>query len=208
MVVKEPRRTRTQKRNREALIDAAYHLMVRHGPDDVSMLQIAERADLGAGTVYNYFTSKNDIIAVVMERVHVKSTEEVREIAKSFDKPVDSCVFTVRACLIIAAMSPISSHLITKSVMAADTLFNMMGPYIMVELKAARDAGAVSFEDVELTWRLMTHAIVGFGIEVRRHKMSIDDLDESLITILGIFGIGRDAARKYAEKAWPEIPNA
>ena len=35
--------------------------MTEKGVDGATMLEIAERADVGAGTVYNYFKSKDDL---------------------------------------------------------------------------------------------------------------------------------------------------
>lgn len=179
--------------------------MAHHGPENVTMLQIAEHADLGAGTVYNYFTSKDEIVKVVLERLHVSRTEKVRAIVSEFDDPVDASVFVVRAAMIIAALSPWSSSLIHKSAVAADNLYSMTGPILINNLLAARETGLVKFDNAQLTWRLVSHAVVGFGIEVRRGRISMDDLSESLICLLGMFGMAPDTARKYAEKDWPEI---
>jgi len=52
---------RRQERNREALIRAASLVMSDKGVDGATMVEIAERADVGAGTVYNYFKSKDDL---------------------------------------------------------------------------------------------------------------------------------------------------
>ena len=49
-----------QERNREALVQAGYRVMSEKGIDAATMQEIAERADVGAGTVYSYFKSKDE----------------------------------------------------------------------------------------------------------------------------------------------------
>src|SRR5581483_5053920 len=63
----ESRVDRRKRRNRDALIDAAYKVMTEKGIDAATMSEIAELADVGAGTVYNYFESKDELAVCVME---------------------------------------------------------------------------------------------------------------------------------------------
>jgi AcrR family transcriptional regulator len=204
---RQPRRDRKQQANREALIEAAYHLIVRHGPEEVTMLQIAERADLGAGTVYNYFQSKTDIVVAVMNKIYVRLADRINEVARKFGDPVDACVYTVHQIMVMAATSSITSRLMSESVLAAQTVFKLNGPHVIPEMEAAREAGVMNFRDAEATWRMMSHAIIGFGIEVRKNKISIDDLNDCVASLLGIFGMRYEIAKKYADKNWPDIPD-
>ena len=50
-----------QRRIRSALVDAGYRVISRKEVDAATMLEIAELADVGAGTVYSYFKSKDDL---------------------------------------------------------------------------------------------------------------------------------------------------
>ena len=58
-----------QQRNREALVQAGYRVMSKKGIDAATMQEIAELADVGAGTVYSYFKSKDELAISVLERV-------------------------------------------------------------------------------------------------------------------------------------------
>jgi AcrR family transcriptional regulator len=51
-------------RNRSLLIDAAAAELFEHGPD-VSIAQIAARAGVAKGTVFNHFASKEELVAVI-----------------------------------------------------------------------------------------------------------------------------------------------
>jgi AcrR family transcriptional regulator len=57
------------ERTRQAIVDAAYTLIIKQGYAATSMRQIAERTGLALGGIYNHFSSKEEIFrAIVGER--------------------------------------------------------------------------------------------------------------------------------------------
>ena len=60
------RRERKKSAVRSRIIAAAIALFSRNGIEKVTVEQIAEAADIGKGTVYNYFDTKEDIIVAFM----------------------------------------------------------------------------------------------------------------------------------------------
>ena len=61
-----PRRARKKAAVRERIITTAVKLFSRHGFADVTVDHIADVADLGKGTIYNYFATKEDIVVAFM----------------------------------------------------------------------------------------------------------------------------------------------
>jgi len=62
MVTHPTRRERTKANIRARIITAAIDLFSQRGIADVTVDQIAEAADVGKGTIYNYFAAKEDIV--------------------------------------------------------------------------------------------------------------------------------------------------
>jgi AcrR family transcriptional regulator len=58
------------KQTRTAIIEAAYALFVRQGYHGTSMRQIAQKADLALGGIYNHFDSKEAIFKAVIIAYH------------------------------------------------------------------------------------------------------------------------------------------
>jgi AcrR family transcriptional regulator len=57
------------ERTSRAIIDAAYDLIVTQGYAATSMRQIAEKAGLALGGIYNHFSSKEEVfVAIIKER--------------------------------------------------------------------------------------------------------------------------------------------
>jgi AcrR family transcriptional regulator len=63
--VPESRRQRRRTRTRAALLTAAAELFTEKGVDATTVAAIAERADVGYGSLYNYFDGLEDIIEVL-----------------------------------------------------------------------------------------------------------------------------------------------
>jgi len=52
---------------RSAIIDAAEELIAKHGLHDAALVQIAKRAGVAVGTLYNYFTDRHALIRGLFE---------------------------------------------------------------------------------------------------------------------------------------------
>ncbi len=62
-------RRELQKQDRERrIIAAARRLFDRKGYADTAMEEIAERAGLAVGTLYNYFPSKDELLLAILRR--------------------------------------------------------------------------------------------------------------------------------------------
>ncbi|NOH01974.1 MAG: TetR/AcrR family transcriptional regulator [Chloroflexi bacterium] len=59
-----------RERTRQAILDAAYNLIVRQGYAATSMRQVAEGAGLALGGIYNHFASKEEVFRAIIEDRH------------------------------------------------------------------------------------------------------------------------------------------
>lgn len=61
------RRERKKTEYRERIVTAAFKLFDRRGFDATSVADIMAEADLGTGTFYNYFKSKEDVVGFLLQ---------------------------------------------------------------------------------------------------------------------------------------------
>jgi len=87
--VTKPRKHASQERSRatvDALIGATARILVREGFDKASTNRIAETAGVSVGSLYQYFPSKEALVAAVIDRHHQDLMQVVRgalaEVAK------------------------------------------------------------------------------------------------------------------------------
>jgi AcrR family transcriptional regulator len=72
------------RRNREAILSAAGELFAERG-SSAQMEEIAERADLGMGTLYRHFATKQQLLGALVERQFLALGARALEIEKDPD---------------------------------------------------------------------------------------------------------------------------
>src|SRR5215472_4850616 len=198
----ETRSERRKRRNRQALIEAGYEVMAKKGIDAVTMSEIAERADVGAGTVYNYFASKDELAMCVMERL----AQRIEAVTNSFTDAAQVYAFGIRNVMKAATTDERWRWLLRRSEVIAGAMYRVMGPYAIRDIRNAVAAGRYRVEDPELAWRQATHAIVGFSLAVCDKNVLPGKMDEAVVNLLGMVGVNRDEAWEIARRPCPELP--
>lgn len=203
----ETRSDRRKRRNRLALIEAGYLVMSKKGIDAATMSEIAEVADVGAGTAYNYFSSKDELAICVIEQVMKRLALRIDAVTDNFTDPGQVYAFGVRNVMKAATTDHRWRSLLKRSEVIAGAIFRVMGPYAIRDLKNAVAAGRYKVENPELAWRLATHAIVGFSLAVCDREVEPSEIDEAVVDLLGMVGVDREEAWTIARRPCPELPN-
>jgi AcrR family transcriptional regulator len=202
----ESRNARRKRRNRQALVEAAHTVMAEKGIDAATMSEIADLADVGAGTVYNYFASKDDLAMQVMEDVMDRLAQRIEAVTDTFDDPAQVYAFGIRNVMKAATTDRRWSWLLRRSEVIADAMYRVMGPYAIRDLRNAVVAGRYQVEDPEMAWRQATHAIVGFSLAVCDGKLAPGKIDEAVVNLLGMVGVPRVEAWEIALRPCPDLP--
>jgi AcrR family transcriptional regulator len=101
-----PRKEASQERSRatvDALVEATARILVREGFDKASTNRIAEVAGVSVGSLYQYFPSKEALVAAVIERHRQEIMQVVRgELALAANQPMEQGVRTLVAVAVKA----------------------------------------------------------------------------------------------------------
>jgi AcrR family transcriptional regulator len=207
MQLAETRSDRRKRRNRQLLIEAGYRVIAQKGIDAATMVEISELADVGTGTVYNYFASKDDLAMAVMELVMHRLAERIEAVTDTFTDPAQVYAFGIRNVMKAATTDHRWRWLLRRSEVIAAAMFQVMGPYAIRDIRNAVSAGRYRCEDAELAWRLATHAIVGFSLAVCDGKIAPQKIDDAVVDLLGMVGVAREEAWELARRPTPELPD-
>jgi AcrR family transcriptional regulator len=92
----KPRKAASQERSRltvNALLEATARILIREGFDKASTNRIAEVAGVSVGSLYQYFPSKDALVAALIDRHNQEVMRIVRgELAEAMDQPVEQGV--------------------------------------------------------------------------------------------------------------------
>lgn len=90
---------RRKARTRAAILEAARKLFQEQGFESTSIAQIAEAADSGVGTLYGYFSNKDDILHEVLRAHGEQVTREFLESVNESTPMLERIVMALGVCV-------------------------------------------------------------------------------------------------------------
>jgi AcrR family transcriptional regulator len=195
-----------QERNREALVQAGYKVMSKKGIDAATMQEIAELADVGAGTVYSYFKSKDDLAVAVLERIMRNLALRIELVTDQFSDPAQVYAYGIRQVLEAATGDKRWKQLLYRSEVIANAIYNAMGPFATRDLEKATKANRLKVSDARITFKLACYAIIGVSLAITRRTLPQSAKDETIVRLLCMTGIGEAEAIELASRPCPPLP--
>ncbi len=202
----ESRMERKRRRNRQVLIEAAYEVISSQGIDSTTMQKISEVADVGLGTIYNYFDSKEDLVMQVMALVMDHMAQRILKVTDTFSDSAQVCAYGYWSLMDQTMTDPRWHWLINRPDVFADAMYNCFGPYAITDMKNGVAEGRYIVDNPELVWRQTVWAIVGVIIAVDQKEFPISCLEDAIVNLLYLLGVDRVEAREIAQRPRPKLP--
>ncbi len=194
-----------QERNREALVQAGYSVMSEKGIDAATMQEIAERADVGAGTVYSYFRSKDELAVSVIERVMHDLAVRIEQVTNTFSDPAQVYAYGVRAVIEAATGDMRWRQLLTRPEVIAEAMFRCHGPFAIRDLENAARAGRFTLTDARLGFKIACYAIVGASLAVVQQEFPAASIGAAVVRLLCMAGLSERDAVELASRPRPPL---
>jgi AcrR family transcriptional regulator len=90
------RRERNKQAKLERITAAASELFAEHGVDEVTTQQIADKADIGTGTLFLYAKTKGELLLLVQNAAYAAALENGRAKAQTIPDEVDAVLAIVQ----------------------------------------------------------------------------------------------------------------
>ncbi|MFM9696737.1 TetR/AcrR family transcriptional regulator [Streptomyces europaeiscabiei] len=90
------RRERNKQEKLDRIVAAASELFAEHGVDEVTTQQIADKADIGTGTLFLYAKTKGELLLLVQNAKYVEALEQGRADAETVPGVLDAVLAIVR----------------------------------------------------------------------------------------------------------------
>jgi AcrR family transcriptional regulator len=185
------RKVASQKRSRatvEALVEATARILVKDGFDKASTNRIAEVAGVSVGSLYQYFPSKEALIAAVIERHQQEIMQTVRgELAGVWDQPVEKAVRKLVAVAVKAhRVDPKLHRVLAEQIPRVGTLEKLESfngeNYILFKTYLERHRDEILVDDLELASFVCVTSIEALTHNAVLHysKMLSDEAMEAL----------------------------
>jgi AcrR family transcriptional regulator len=188
-----------QEKTRVRLLKAAAKLIARNGVEGLRLRDITDAADVGFGSFYNYFASKEALVeAVVLEQIATTFAALIEAVG-AIEDPAESASAAHRWFVRRAYEEPQFAWLVVQLYRADAVILDTVLEYGREMLARFMDA------DPELALTHTVGATVAMTRGILEGRVGPDADIASAELLLGTLGVDRAAAAEIARRPLPEV---
>ena len=205
-----PRATRLDRRKartRQALIDAAVRLIAEGRGDRASIAEITEEADIGFGSFYNHFDSKEQLFQTASEEVLERWGQLIDRASVGITDPAELFAVGTRITGRLGWTHPeIAGFLAGAGLDVLDIPIGL-APRALHDIEDGKAAGRFTVLDAEIALSAAAGGMLGLFRLRQRHpervtETTVDQLAEADLRMLGV---PADEAARLAALPLPPI---
>ena len=182
-----------QIRTRSRLLRAAHDLMSEQGVDETTIQQITERADVGFGTFYSYFDSKDDVAEQVLDCVIQTLGQRNRQanMEANVSDPVAIISNSVRLTAREMMTNPIWRWWLKRTDLMVRRMNIGFSTFGIEDMRRANKQGYLDLPDnnVDLSWSFLIWLLAGTITNIVEGNCRPDaeiDMAEAIMRVLGV----------------------
>jgi len=201
----ENRLDRRKARTRAALIRAAQTLIAQ-GRTNVPILEITQAADVGMGSFYNHFESKEQLYEAAYEAVIDAYGQLLDHVSAGIEDPAEVFASSFRLTGRLHRREPELSRVLLNNIPRLLSADDGLAPRARRDITAAVDAGRFDVADVDIAVTIAAGALLALGQLLhdqpdRDVEQTTDQMTEDL---LHMFGVPRRQAHRICTRPLPE----
>jgi AcrR family transcriptional regulator len=132
---REPRGARRRRETRSRLLIAALKLMAEKGMEGVAINEITEAADVGFGSFYNHFESKEAIYSAVLDWVFKDFADAMERVVGEISDPAEVIAVSVRYTMMRALREPVWGQFLVREGFSARSVDQGLGRRVLRDIR-------------------------------------------------------------------------
>ncbi|MGW3248008.1 TetR/AcrR family transcriptional regulator [Streptomyces sp. NPDC001070] len=199
---------RRKARTRAALVAAAQRLLAEQGRAEVSVQEITEAADVGFGSFYNHFTSKDELFDAAVALTLDEHGALLDSVVGDLEDPAEVFAASVRLTGRLQRTHRQMAGILVRTGTSYLTSESGLAPQAMRDLQAAADDGRLDIDDPQSAVAMAGGALLGVLhlLETRPDLDAEHITDQLAARLLRMFGLPRAEAQEIATRPLPALP--
>jgi AcrR family transcriptional regulator len=200
------RLARRRQRTRAALIAAAQSFIAA-GKLNVPVLELTQAADVGMGSFYNHFDSKDELFAAAVNEVLDLHGARLDKLIEPMDDPAEKFACSFRLTGRLFRHRPQESAVLLSNGLPLMSADRGLAPRALRDIIAASEAGRFHVPDPELGLAIAGGSLLGLGQLLMTHPERDDAETSDRFTedLLRLFGMSAKDARRLCQLPLPDI---
>jgi AcrR family transcriptional regulator len=194
---------RRQARTRAGLIAAAQRLFGAKGIDATTIAEIAEEADIAVGSFYNYFATKEELLAAVLASALSEQLEVLGERQAAADDPAEKIAIAHRHLVRLATANPELAWLLVRFEVPHRVGQSTLADSAREDIRAGIAAGRFDLEGPEVALQASGGALLAVIHSVLLGDLGVDSDVEHAAGVLRSLGLPPAEAAEIARRPLP-----
>ena len=197
---------RRKQRTRSALIKAAQGLIAQ-GRLNVPIVEITQAADVGMGSFYNHFSTKEELFEAAVIDVLDAHGDLLDGLTAQLVDPAETFASSFRLTGRFFRRRPQETQILLANWQAVLTSERGLAPRALRDIKSAAAAGRFTVDDPELALAIAGGVLLGMGSLLVADPDRDDATTADAVTedLLRLFGMSAREAHKICTRPLPEI---
>jgi AcrR family transcriptional regulator len=200
---------RRKQRTRSALIQAA-QTFIAAGKLNVPVLEITQAADVGMGSFYNHFESKEQLFDAAVADVLDTHGALLDALTASIDDPAETFACSFRLTGRLFRRRPQESQILLANGLSLVSSERGLAPRALRDITAAMRAGRFQVDDPRLAVAVAAGALLGLGKLLQDEPERDDAAAADRVTedVLRLFGLPAEEAHEICTRPLPDLGDA
>jgi AcrR family transcriptional regulator len=204
---KVSRLDRRKARTRRALVDAAVRLIAEGRGDRASIQEITEAADIGFGSFYNHFDSKEQLFQTASEEVLERWGQLIDRATAGITDQAERFAVGLRISGRLGWTHPDIAGFLTGMGLDALDIPVGLAPRALRDIEAGQAAGRFAVLDAGIALSAVAGGLLGLLRICQRHPGRVDEnaVDQLAEAGLRLLGVPADEAARLVAVPLPPI---
>jgi AcrR family transcriptional regulator len=204
MTTAPDRHARRREATRSKLVEAATTLFARQGVEATRIQEITEEADVGFGSFYNHFESKEAIAEAVLVATVAAQGAEIDALTSQLEDPAEIISAAHRTFVRRARVDPDWAWLLVRLNVSHNIMLTALEPYARRDLRTAVTAGRLTVPNEQIALLAAAGALLAVMRAVLDGHAPKQAEIHHAQGILQMYGLAPDEAAEIARRPLPQ----
>ncbi|MFF0456421.1 TetR/AcrR family transcriptional regulator [Nocardia africana] len=197
---------RRKARTRAALVGAAQSLLAE-GKINVPIVEITQTADVGMGSFYNHFQSREELFQAAVEEALDRHGALLDLLCEDVEDPAQVFAQSFRLTGRLHRRHPTLSKVLLNDGLRLANSDSGLAPRARRDLEAAVEAGRFTIRDPELSMTIVAGAALCLGRLLHDHpeRDDAEAADHVAEDLLRMFGLSPEEAHEICRRPLPPL---
>ncbi|MER6205761.1 TetR/AcrR family transcriptional regulator [Streptomyces sp. NPDC001642] len=196
---------RRRAKTRQALIGAARQIMAEQGGTDVSIQAIADRADVGFGTFYNHFETKDALFDAAVADALEEYGQLLDAATADIEDPAETFAASVRLTLRLAASHPEITGILRFRGLQHVHSGTGLGPRALRDLEVGKASGRFDIKDAQVALGAVGGIVLALVQLGATSDLNASAGEAAAELVLRMLGLPPDEAQEISVRPLPAL---